>query len=115
MNRRAAFSLPEVLLAILLFSIGALGVASTATFLIAQAGKAAALTEASYFTGTRLDSLRATPCAALTSGSASFAFGTLVWTVTPASRSRSVRATLSLAQRGTTLTRAIDLLLPCDS
>jgi prepilin-type N-terminal cleavage/methylation domain-containing protein len=111
---RAAFTLPEVLLAVMLFSVGILGLASTATFLVAQSGKASVLTEAGSFTGTRLDSLRATPCASLTSGSASFAHGTLVWSVAPAPRSRSVRATLTLARRGTALTTAFDQLLPCD-
>jgi prepilin-type N-terminal cleavage/methylation domain-containing protein len=113
-HTRAAFTLPEVLLSVLLFSIGILGVASTATLIITQAGDAAALTDAAYFTSTRLDSLRATPCASLTSGSASLAAGALTWAVTPAPRSRSVQATLTLARRGTTRTTTIDLLLPCD-
>jgi prepilin-type N-terminal cleavage/methylation domain-containing protein len=114
LHARSGLTLPEVLIAVLLFAVGILGMASTATFIIAQAGDAGALTQATYFTATRLDSLRATPCASLTSGSASFATGALRWSVTPAPRSRSVQATLTLARRGTTRTTTIDLLLPCD-
>ena len=111
---RPGFTLPEVLLAVLLFSVGILGVASTATFIVAQVGDAGVLTQAAYFTSTRLDSLRATPCASLTSGSAPFASGILTWSVSPAPRSRSVQAMLSLAHRGTTRTTVIDMLLPCE-
>jgi Tfp pilus assembly protein PilV len=111
---RPGLTLPEVLLAVLLFSVGVLGVASTAAFIVAQAGEAGALTQAAYFTSTRLDSLRAAPCASLTSGSAPFGSGVLAWTVTPAPRSRSVQAMLTLARRGTTRTTIIDMLLPCE-
>jgi prepilin-type N-terminal cleavage/methylation domain-containing protein len=111
---RAAFTLPEVLLAIMIFAVGILGLASTATFIAAQTGDARRLLDAAEVAGARLDSLRATPCATLAPGLDTFVGGTVAWTVSTAPRSRSVRLTLTTVRSARTNTILLDALLPCD-
>ncbi len=111
---RAAFTLPEVLLAIMIFAIGILGLASTATFIAAQTGDARRLLDAAEAAGARLDSLRAIPCATLAPGLAPFPGGTIAWTVSTTPRSRAVRLTLTTVRGARTNTFLLDALLPCD-
>ena len=112
---RAAFTLPEVLLAVLLFSVGVLGLASTATFIAEQIGDARQLVAAAHFARSELDSLRAVPCASVVAGSAARRGASMTWSVSVSPRTRTLRAVLALAVWRGTRTRTIDALLPCDA
>ena len=112
---RAAFTLPEVLLAVLLFSVGILGLASTATFIAEQIGDARQLVAAAHFARSELDSLRAVPCTSIVAGSAATRRASMAWSVAVSPRARTLRAVLVLAAWRGTRTRTIDALLPCDS
>lgn len=109
------FTLPEVLVAILVFAIGILGLASSGTFIAIQAGEARAITEGAILAGRVLDSLRAIPCTSASSGQLSGArSATVRWTASPSSRSLTVDAVLELPgrQNGTRQWR-LTTLLPC--
>jgi prepilin-type N-terminal cleavage/methylation domain-containing protein len=110
---RPAFTLPEVLVATLVLSVGILGLASSGTFIAIQAGDARAITEGSMLTGRVLDSLRAVPCGSITSGQVTQKIATVRWVATPANRSTSVNVILELRARNRVRQWPISALLPC--
>lgn len=110
---RRAFTLPEVLVAILVLSIGILGLASTGAFIAIQAGEARAITEGSALAGRALDSLRALPCASVTAGQLTQGPATVRWTTVPGPRSLAISATLELTHRRRNRRWPISGLVPC--
>jgi type IV pilus modification protein PilV len=113
MSRRA-FTLAEVLVAIVVFSVGILGLAGLGTFLVVQVREAQAMTHAATLAGTVLDSLRATPCAAVAGGTRSHGAATVRWSTSPVGRVIGVTAVLSIPLRRPPWQVTIDALLPCD-
>ena len=111
---RDAFTLPEVLVAILVFAVGILGLASSGTFLVVQVREAHDLTRAATLAGTVLDSLKALPCASVAAGSDALGPVTVRWTATPSGPTLAVTTTVSVARRGSPWQLNIDTLLPCD-
>ena len=96
------FTLPEVLAAVLVFSIGILGLAASGTFIAIQAGEARAITEGAVLAGRVLDSLRSIGCAAVGSGQVSGGRNATVrWSAVPAPRTVAIDATLELPDRRT--------------
>jgi type IV pilus modification protein PilV len=114
MSSRFAFTLAEVLVAIVVFSVGILGLAATGSFLVVQVRDAQAITHAATLAGNVLDSLRATPCSAVAGGTRSLGGATAVWTAAPAARVIAVTATLAIPYRRPPWQMTIDALLPCD-
>jgi prepilin-type N-terminal cleavage/methylation domain-containing protein len=110
---RSAFTLPEVLVATLVLSIGILGLASSGTFIAVQAGDARAITEGSLLAGRVLDSLRSIPCATVGSGLVTRKNAVVRWTATPAPRSVHVVALLELSARNRVRQWPIEALLAC--
>jgi len=111
---KPAFTLAEVLVAVLIFAVGILGLASTGTFIAIQAGEARAITQGAVLAGRVLDSLRSIPCASVASGQLSQSPATVRWTAAPARRTMSVDATLELSGRRGTRQWLIRTLLPCE-
>jgi prepilin-type N-terminal cleavage/methylation domain-containing protein len=113
---KRAFTLPEVLVAVLVFAIGILGLASSGTFIAIQAGEARALTEGAILAGRVLDSLRSVPCASVTSGQLTGGkAATVTWSAAPAHRSVGVDLALDLPNRRGATPRQwrLTTLLPC--
>jgi prepilin-type N-terminal cleavage/methylation domain-containing protein len=111
---RPAFTLAEVLVAILVFAVGILGLASSGTFIAIQAGEARSLTEATVLAGGALDSLRTVPCSSVTSGQVTYRTTTVRWTVAPTTRTLAVDAVLEIpARQGTLRQWRFSTLLPC--
>jgi len=111
---RRAFTLPEILVAILIFAVGILGLASSGTFIAIQAGDARALTEGAILAGRVLDSLRSIPCASVGSGQLSSTRAAVRWTATPGNRTVAVDAILELTGRhGGVRQWPVSTLLPC--
>ena len=97
---KPGFTLPEVLVAVLVFAVGILGLAASGTFIAIQAGEARAITEGTLLAGRVLDSLRSINCAGVNAGSLTGAKNATVrWTVSPAPRSVAIDATLELPDR----------------
>ena len=67
---RRAFTLLEVLIALVLLGVGVLGVSASATLVSRMIGDGSRLTLAATIAITRLEQLRAIPCASATSGAA---------------------------------------------
>ena len=109
-----AFTLPEVLVAVLVFAVGILGLASSGTYIATQAGDARAVTEGAMLVGRVLDSLRSIPCASVASGQQIQSRATVSWTATPANRSVGVDATLQLTHRRGPRQWRVNTLLPCE-
>jgi prepilin-type N-terminal cleavage/methylation domain-containing protein len=110
---KRAFTLPEVLVAIIVFAVGILGLASSGTFIAIQAGEARTISEGAILAGRVLDSLRSLPCASVAAGQLTRAPATVRWTATPSPRSIAVGATLELAGRRGVRQWRVDALLPC--
>ena len=108
------FTLPEVLVAVLVFAVGILGLASSGTYIAMQAGEARAITEGAILVGRALDSLRSIPCASVASGQLTQSRGTVTWTASPANRSVAVDATLQLTYRRGPRQWRVTTLLPCE-
>lgn len=108
------FTLPEVLVAVLVFAVGILGLASSGTYIALQAGEARAITEGAIFTGRVLDSLRSIPCAAVVSGQRTQSRATVTWAAAPSVRSVTVDATLQLTYRRGPRQWRVNTLLPCE-
>ena len=111
---RNGFTLPEVLVAVLVFAIGILGLASSGTYIATQAGEARAITEGAILAGRVLDSLSSVPCATVLSGQRTQSRATVTWTASPANRSVAVDATLQLAYRRGPREWRVSTLLPCE-
>ena len=111
---KKAFTLPEVLVAVVVFAIGILGLASSGSFIALQAGEARAMTEGALLAGRVLDSLRSIPCARVSSGQLTLSSTTVRWTATPANQSVAVDATLELNHRRGPRTWQLNTLLPCE-
>ena len=111
---RSGFTLPEVLVAVLVFAIGILGLASSGTYIATQAGEARAITEGAVLVGRVLDSLRSVPCASVSSGQVTQSPATVTFAITPANRSVAVDATLQLSWRRGPRQWRVSTLLPCE-
>ena len=111
---KPAFTLPEVLVAILIFAVGILGLASSGTFIVIQAGEARGITEGAVLTGRVLDSLRSIPCQSVAGGQETQKQATIRWTASPRSRSIAVDATLELTGPRGRRQWSLNALLPCE-
>lgn len=111
---RNAFTLPEVLVAIIILAIGILGLASSGSFIVLQAGEARALSEGAALAGRVLDSLRSVPCDGISSGQVAQKGRTVRWTSAPATRSISIDVILEIPRRSGVRRMPISALLPCE-
>lgn len=111
---RRAFTLPEVLVAILVLAVGILGLTASGAYIATQAGDARAMTEGAVLAGRALDSLRALPCGSLASGSLTSRGSIMRWTASPGSRTVALSATLELFTRRGPRLVPIQALVPCD-
>lgn len=111
---RDAFTLVEVVVAIVLLATAALDVAATSTYLARLAASARAVALATRETASVVDSLRATPCASLAAGSRSTSAGTVRWTIAAASGTRDIRAVLSPRSPRVRQPVIEETLVPCD-
>ena len=108
------FTLPEVLVAVIVFAVGILGLATSGTFIAIQAGEARAMTDGAVLAGRVLDSLRSIPCASVASGQLTQSRATVTWTASPVNRSVAVDATLQLNWRRGPRQWRVNALLPCE-
>ena len=103
MNNERGFSMAEVMIAMVILTVGVLGIAASSaaiTRMTAEGGRgggSAAVAES------RIESLTAVPCASMTStGSATTGKFTESWTVTTANLLRTITVTVTYPQgRGT--------------
>ena len=87
---RRGFTLIEMIIAIVVMSVGILGLAGTASYVATQMGGGKAQTVAAAMATKVADSLAARRCSAIVSGSQTKNGATVTWTVADSSRTRWV-------------------------
>ena len=111
---RRGFTLIEMMIAIIVMTIGIMGLASTAGYVAQQTGSGNMQTIAAALSTKVADSLSSRKCAALISGTQSKRGVTVAWTVTTATRTRTVDQTVTYKpKRGSTKTINYRMVLQC--
>ena len=87
---RRGFTVIEMIIAIMVMSIGIMGLAGTARYVAMQMGNGSTQTVAATFATKISDSLSARRCAAIVGGSATKRGVTITWTVADSSRTKWV-------------------------
>ena len=115
MHQRAAagFTLVELLVAMMVFAIGVLGLAATAASVTRLMGGATRQTIAANIAQSRLEKLRASPCGTLTNGADTTRGVVSAWTVQPVTRGVNVTETVIFPTQGGNRTRTYKTTLPC--
>jgi prepilin-type N-terminal cleavage/methylation domain-containing protein len=108
------FTLPELLVALMLFAIGVVALASSSRFITSLAHGAHTQNIAGHAARSLLDSLRSKPCPAVVSGRDSARSVALDWTVSGMSDSKYVHTTVRFLDAHTPRTLTFESLLPCD-
>jgi prepilin-type N-terminal cleavage/methylation domain-containing protein len=111
---RRGFTLIEMIIAIVVMSIGVMGLAGTATYVATQMGGGKAQTLAATLATKVADSLAARRCSALVSGSQTKRDVTVTWTVADSSRTRWVTESVQYrVKRGPTKTVTYTTVIQC--
>ena len=111
---RRGFTLIEMIIAIVVMSVGVLGLAGTATYVATQMGGGQAQTLAATMATKVADSLAARRCSAIVNGSQTKRGVTVTWTVADSSRTRWVTESVEYRQkRGATKTLTYTTVIQC--
>ncbi|NUQ20772.1 MAG: prepilin-type N-terminal cleavage/methylation domain-containing protein [Gemmatimonadaceae bacterium] len=111
---RRGFTIVELLVAMMVFAVGVLGLAATTATVARLMGSASRQTIAATVAQSRIEKLRARSCAALASGSETVRGVTSSWTVVVATRGDSITETVTFpTARGTTRTRVYKTMITC--
>ena len=113
-GKRAGFTLVELLVAMMIFAVGMLGLAATAGSVTKMMGGAKRQTIAATVAQSRLEKIRSSPCTTLLSGSDTVRGVVSAWTITAAARSVTVNETVTWrAARNTTKSKVYQTTLSC--
>ena len=110
---RTGLTIVELLIAIVILTIGILALAGTAGLLSAHVGDGGRLTAAAHAARSTLDSLRGVSCASLTGGSAVRGSITLGWSVTRDSLSAEIEVTVGSPLRRQSRRDTYRATVPC--
>jgi len=114
MNARG-FTLVEAMVAVMVFAVGALGLAGSAAVMTRQMGAGSRLARATIIARSRVEQMSAQDCTKLASGTASTSGFTEQWMVVPVTRAVRVaeKVTFVGERGGLSRTRTYVTLLPC--
>jgi len=110
---RPAFTIVEMLVAIVVFTIGLVALAATSGLVAAHVGDGGRLTAAAHAARTVLDSLGASGCDAIVGGSAARDGVALQWVVSRDSSAAQVELTVGAALRRGSRRDVYSLVVPC--
>jgi hypothetical protein len=110
---RPAFTLVELLVAIVVLTIGVLALAATAGMVASHVGDGGQLTGAAHAARSVLDSLQGVDCASLTSGASMRDRVALQWTITGDSTAKRVELSAGTAVRRGARRDGYRVLVPC--
>ena len=118
-SNERGFSLIEIMIAIVILSVGVLGMVGTSALVSRMVGQGRRNTQASTVADQRMDLLRQTAmstsphCTALASGSATTGIVSETWTVTGAGRSRHVQIVFRYRGNRSTLADTVNTVIFC--
>lgn len=112
---RRGFTLAELIIAIVILVVGVLGLASTAAVVMKQITASSMQTRAAIMAQSRLERLRAMPCANMADGTASSNGITETWRVTVSARTATLVDVVTWAERSVTRTVTFTSERPCVS
>ena len=110
---RRGFSLVEVMIAVVILTVGILALAGTSARVVKLISQGGRLGGASLVAEGRFELLRATPCASLTSGSTVEGPYTIRWTVATSGYLRTVGLTVAYVTGGATRTDSYVTSISC--
>lgn len=110
---RSGFTIVEVLVAILILSVGMLALVGSAAVVVRQTGTAARQTQAAAYAQSRFERLRASPCASLTGGADTVRGIVTAWAVTPVTRGNDITVTVSWPVAGEMRSRQYRSIIAC--
>lgn len=111
---RRGFTLIEMIIAIIVMTIGIMGLASTAGYVTQQMGSGNVQAIAAALSTKVADSLASRKCTSLIAGNQTKRGVTVSWTVTTATRTRTVDQTVTYKpKRGSTKTLSYRMVLQC--
>ena len=110
---RRGFSLVEVMIAVVILTVGILALAGTSARVVRMINQGGRLAGASLVAEGRFEILRATSCATLASGSTVEGPFTIRWTVATSGYLRTVGLTVVYVTGGTTHTDAYVTSISC--
>jgi prepilin-type N-terminal cleavage/methylation domain-containing protein len=114
LRARRGFTLIEMIIAVIVMSIGVMGLAGTAGYVATQMGGGNAQTLAAAMATRISDSLAARRCAAVVDGSVTRRGVTMTWTVSDSVRTKWVAQQVQYRpRRGTTKTLAYVMVIQC--
>src|SRR5689334_4329745 len=111
---RPAFTIVELLVALVVLTIGLLALAGTAGLVAARVGDGGRLSASAHAARTILDSLGAAPCEAAVSGSATRDGAASTWTVTRDSARALIDLTVRSSLRRGARQDSFQLVVPCE-
>ena len=97
---RAGFTIVELLVAMMVFAIGVLGLAATTATVARLMGSASRQSMAAALAQSRIEKLRGVPCASIASGSDTVRGITSTWTATAVTRGVNITETVSFPLAG---------------
>jgi prepilin-type N-terminal cleavage/methylation domain-containing protein len=111
---RRGLTLIEIIIAIIVMSIGVMGLATTASYVAQQMGNGNNQTIAASLSTKVADSLSSRKCSSLVSGSQTTRGVTVAWTVTTMTRTKQVDQTVTYKpKRGSTKTLSYRMVVQC--
>jgi len=110
---RPAFTIVELLVAIVVFTIGLVALAATSGLVAAGVGDGGRLTAAAHAARTVLDSLGATTCGKVVGGSATREGAAIQWSATRDSTAARVELTVGTALSRRSARDTYRLVIPC--
>jgi prepilin-type N-terminal cleavage/methylation domain-containing protein len=113
LDMRPAFTIVELLVAIVIFTIGLVALAATSGLVAGRVGDGGRLTAAAHAARSVLDSLGVMSCGAVMSGSATRDGIGVTWTVTRDSTAAHVDLTVGAALRRGNRRDTYRLVVPC--
>jgi prepilin-type N-terminal cleavage/methylation domain-containing protein len=110
---RAGFTLVEVMVAMMIMTIGLLGLASTSAVVVRQMGDAGRMGVAASVAQSRIEKLRLATCTASSTGTSTARGVSETWTITPQVRSARIDVTITYATRRGMRSQSYRSTVPC--
>ncbi|HEV2671324.1 MAG TPA: prepilin-type N-terminal cleavage/methylation domain-containing protein [Gemmatimonadales bacterium] len=107
------YTIVELLVAIMIFSVGLLAMAGTASLIMTMMGGSKTRTVAAVVAESRFELMRTQTCASHVAGTAVTRGVREDWTVTPLARADDVTVTITLVNRHRLRTQTFRSYLPC--